>query len=131
MHEMSLAVEIYRTCREAVAEHGEGRLERVRLAVGELAAVEPDLIAFAWQAVTADGPDQGCTLEVTWCPARQHCPACDAPKQRGEGSWLRLCPDCGAPLLVEGGDELDVLEVTFVTDEGGSPASREPEGRTA
>ena len=121
MHEMSLAVEIPRTCREAVRGHGAGRLERVRLAVGELAAVEPDLIAFAWEAVTVDGPDAGCALEITWCPARQRCASCNAPKTRSVGSWLRLCQDCGEPLTVEGGDELDVLEVTFVTDEEDGP----------
>jgi len=114
---MGVAIEIYRTCREAVAGHGTGRLERVRLAVGELSAVEPDLITFAWQAVTVDTPDEGCVLEVEWCPARQHCSACAAAKTRSEGSWLRLCPDCGTPLQVQGGDELDVLEVTFVTDD--------------
>lgn len=117
MHEMGVAIEIYRTCREAIRGHGPGRLEKVRLAVGELSAVEPDLIGFAWEAVTVDTPDEGCALEVEWCPARQHCPKCDAAKTRSEGSWLRLCPDCGALLTVEGGDELDVLEVTFVTDD--------------
>jgi Zn finger protein HypA/HybF involved in hydrogenase expression len=114
---MGIAIEIHRCCREAVREHGEGRIERVRLAVGELAAVEPDLLDFAWQAVIADGPDAGAELEVVWCPARQHCPQCDDSKERAEGSWLRLCPDCGQPLSVEGGDELDVLQVTFVTDD--------------
>ncbi len=115
MHEMGIAVEIYRICREAVAGHGCGRIEKVRLAVGELAAVEPDLICFAWQAVTAGGPDQGASLDVVWCPARQYCHQCGAAKTRAEGSWLRLCPDCAQPLEVAGGDELDVLEVTFET----------------
>jgi len=31
------------------------RLSSVRLAVGELAALEPELLRFAWEAVTADG----------------------------------------------------------------------------
>jgi hydrogenase nickel incorporation protein HypA/HybF len=114
---MGIALEIHRCCREAVREHGEGRIERVRLVVGELAAVEPDLIDFAWQAVTADGPDEGAVLEVLWSPAIQHCGTCNERKDRSEGSWLRLCPDCGQPLTVEGGDELDVLDITYVTDE--------------
>ena len=117
MHEMGIAVEIHRTCRKAVREHGPGRIETVRIAIGELAAVEPDLIAFAWEAVTADGPDAGSTLDITWCPARQFCSACGELKERSEGSWLRLCPDCGQPLRVDGGDELDILEVTYLTDD--------------
>jgi hydrogenase nickel incorporation protein HypA/HybF len=117
MHEMGIALEIYRTCREAVREHGEGRLQSVRIAVGELAAVEPDLLAFGWQAVVADSPDEGAEIEIEWCPADQRCPKCGESKDRSEGSWLRICPDCSMPLEVRGGDELDVLEITFETDD--------------
>ena len=42
---MGIAIEVYRTCREAVREHGGGRLRTVRLAVGELSAVERDVLA--------------------------------------------------------------------------------------
>jgi hydrogenase nickel insertion protein HypA len=114
---MGIAIEVYRACRQAVQDHGDGRIDTVRLAVGELSAVEPDLIEFAWQAVIADTPDDGATLDITWCPAEQHCPSCGEIKQRVKGSWLRLCPDCGEPLQVTGGDQLDVLEVAFETDE--------------
>ena len=117
MHEMGIALEIYRTCREVVREHGEGRLHRVRIAVGEQAADEPDLLAFGWEAVVADSPDQGAELEIEWCKADQRCPSCGEAKDRSEGSWLRVCPDCGTPLEVRGGDELDVLEVSFETDD--------------
>jgi len=117
VHELSIAHEILRTCRHAVAGHGPGRLETVRVAVGELSAVEPDLLCFAWEALTAEGPDAGSRLDVEWRPARQHCPTCDADKPRSAGTWLRVCPDCGAVLEVDGGDELDVLQLTFVPDE--------------
>jgi len=113
---MGIAIEVYRTCREAVREHGGGRLRTVRLAVGELSAVEPDLLGFAWQAVIADGPDADASLEIDFRPARQHCPTCATDADRSEGSWLRLCPACGMPLVVSGGDELDVLEVSFTDD---------------
>jgi Zn finger protein HypA/HybF involved in hydrogenase expression len=88
----------------------------VRVAIGELAAVEPDLLAFAWEALTAEGPDAGSRLEIIWCPADQRCASCGEVKDRAEGSWLRLCPDCGLPLEVRGGEELDVLEVTYLAD---------------
>jgi hypothetical protein len=35
---------------------------------------------------------------------------------------LRVCPDCGLPLQVTGGDDLDVLELSFESDEDGGPA---------
>jgi hydrogenase nickel incorporation protein HypA/HybF len=119
VHELSIAQEIHRTSRAAVAAHGAGRLERVTVAVGELTAIEPDLLAFAWQALTESGPDAGSVLEVEWRPARQFCAECNAEKPRPERAWLRLCPDCGQPLQVSGGLELDVLQVAFVPDGAG------------
>ncbi len=119
MHELSVAEEIYRVSRAAVAAHGAGRLERVVVAVGELSAIEPDLLVFAWQALTEGGADAGSELEVEWRPAHQFCSACGAEKPRAGGGWLRLCPDCGQPLAVSGGTELDVMRVTFERDGDG------------
>ena len=114
---MGIALEVYRTSRETVEEHGGGRLQRVRLAVGELSAVEPDLLVYAWEAVVAEGPDVDAELVIQWCTAIQHCAQCDEDKDRSEGSWMRLCADCGMPLEVTGGDELDVIDLSFETDE--------------
>jgi hydrogenase nickel incorporation protein HypA/HybF len=113
MHELGVAASIYRSSREAVRAHGAGRLEVVRVAIGELAAVEPELLQTAWQVVTSDGPDAGARLEIRWHAARQHCASCGEQRARAAGSWLRLCPDCQMPLHVEGGDELDLLQVEY------------------
>jgi hydrogenase nickel incorporation protein HypA/HybF len=122
LHELSIAQEIYRTSRAAVAAHGPGRLERVKVAVGELTAIEPDLLSFAWEALTGGGQDAGSVLDVEWHPARQFCAACNADKPRAQGTWLRLCPDCGQALQVTGGQELDVLQVAFLPDGAGGEA---------
>ncbi len=125
VHEMGIAIEVYRTCREAVEANGGGRLQQARLLVGELSAVEPELLVYAWEAVIAGGPDAGAELEVEWRPAIQHCAGCGEVHERAEGSWLRLCPDCGLPLQVTGGDELDVLQVSFEADESGDVGTPE------
>lgn len=126
---MGIALEVYRTCRETMEEHGGGRLQSARLAVGELSAVEPELLAYAWEAVVAEGPDAGAELEIVWCPAIQRCAHCGEDKQRSEGSWMRLCPDCGLPLDVAGGDELDILDLSFDPD-GGDRAAAPGSGTT-
>jgi hydrogenase nickel incorporation protein HypA/HybF len=114
MHEIGLAAEIYRIARDAAEARGGGRLEAVTVVVGDLAAVEPDLLDFAWNAVTDGGPDEGAHLIVDWRQARQHCASCGDVPERAAGSWLRLCPGCGKPLAVVGGDELEVRTVEFL-----------------
>lgn len=121
MHELSIANAVYRIGRDAA---GDGKLTWVSVAVGELSAVEPELLRFAWEAVTAGTPDAGARLDVDWRPARQLCAACGEVAERAPGSWLRLCPRCQDPLRVEGGDELLVLKVGYETaDESAAEAA--------
>jgi hydrogenase nickel incorporation protein HypA/HybF len=120
---MGIALEIHRVCREAVRNHSAGRIESVRVAVGELSAIEPELLRFAWEAVVAGGPHAGSELEVVWCPAIQRCGRCGDIEGRAAGSWLRICPVCGLPLEVTGGDELDVLELKFSPDDHAGTAA--------
>lgn len=114
---MGIAAEIHRIARAAADERGGGALESVTVVVGELSAVEPDLLAFAWQATVAGGPDTAARLSVEWRIARQLCDSCGEIAQRASGTWMRLCPRCQMPLRVEGGDELDVLSVAFAGTE--------------
>ena len=111
MHELSVATEIYRRCRSRV-EGADSRIERVKVALGELSAVEPDLLRYAWDAVTAAGPDAGAALEIEWREARQVCPLCGAQPRRA-AAWHRACPACGRPLRSAGGRELDVIEFAY------------------
>ena len=110
---MGLAAEIHRIAREAADARGGGALEAVTVAVGELSAVEPDLLEFAWQAVVAGTPDESSRLLVDWSVARQLCSECGEVAERAPGSWMRVCPRCGQPLSVSGGDELEVRRVSF------------------
>ena len=119
LHELSIATEVHRLARRAADGAGGGRLERVRIAVGELSALEPGLLVFTWEALTEGTPDAGAVLDVDWRPARQECTACGVAAARGAGTWLRVCAACGGLLKVDGGDELDLLSVTLETEEKG------------
>jgi len=113
VHELSIATQLYQRCDELRGGREELRIEEARIAVGELSSVDPDLLSLAWEALVTGGSDEGASLRVEWRPARQCCPLCGEVAERQPGSWLRLCPTCGTPLRVEGGDELDLLRVVF------------------
>ncbi len=121
MHELNLATEIYRTCRAAIDARGRGRLDAVRVAVGELSAIEPELLVYAFEAVVSGGPDAGAKLEVEWHAARQVCPSCGQRLEHDPGAWLRLCPSCGGVVRIEGGDEMDVVDLTYTPEEQETP----------
>ena len=70
-------------------------------------------MVYAWEAVVYEGPDAGAKLVIEWHPAVQRCASCGESKDRTTGSWMRLCPDCGMPLEVSGGSELDVVDLCF------------------
>ena len=124
MHELSLASEVYRACRSRLASEDGRRLVRVRIAVGDLAAVEPDLLRYAWAAITACGPDSGATLEIEWRAASQTCTSCGARPERPPGSWWPGCPRCGRPMRIEGGDALDLLEFSHAPAHAAAESTR-------
>jgi hydrogenase nickel incorporation protein HypA/HybF len=127
MHEMGVAAEVRRIARDSVADRGPGRITCVRLAVGDLAAIEPELLKYAWDALVQGTPEEGAHLEVDWRPAKQTCRTCGDLPGRAPGSWLRLCPRCDGVLRVTGGDELDVLSVVFEEED---PVERKAQGGT-
>ncbi len=110
MHETSIAFSILETAQRLA---GAGRLQSIRIAIGELAAVEPDLLQFAWEAVVAGSEHETSALEIEWHPARQFCPACLQEIEREPGNWFVHCPNCGQALQIEGGDELEILEISY------------------
>ncbi len=121
MHELSIASALWRMCRAERAKrepYESARLVRVRIEVGELASVDPALLALAWGDVASEPGLPAPKLEVHYCPARQRCTACGEIAERQPGSWLRLCPNCDRPLRVDGGDELDLVELVFEEPQG-------------
>jgi hydrogenase nickel incorporation protein HypA/HybF len=110
VHETSIAFSILETAERLA---GDGRLESVSIAIGELSAVEPELLRFAWQAVVAGSAHESSELRVDWRPALQFCPQCEEQKDREPGSWLVHCPDCGKALHIQGGYELEIVEISY------------------
>jgi hydrogenase nickel incorporation protein HypA/HybF len=112
VHELGVAAEIYWQCLAHARGFG-ARLERVTVAIGELSAVDPELLRYAWEAAIAGGPDRGVALEIEWRPATQACTACGKKAPRQPGCWRLYCPSCGRALAVHGGRELDLIRISY------------------
>jgi len=123
MHELGVAAEIHRLCRARIGPNPSARLERVEVLVGELSAVDPELLRYAWEAIVAGGPDAAAVLAIEWRAARQVCEGCGREAERASGSWMARCGRCGQPLRIDGGQELDVIRFSYDSEASSQEAT--------
>lgn len=110
MHEMSLAESIRRIVDEAREKNPFERVKTVVLALGELAAVEPESLRFCFDAVMKDGPAEGAELRIEQVPGQGWCRACASSMVLH--ALYEPCPACGAyGVEVTGGNRMQVLEL--------------------
>jgi hydrogenase nickel incorporation protein HypA/HybF len=92
VHEVGIAQRIVEVLTETVTRHGATRCLGARLFVGELTAVEPETLRFAFEVVSRDTPAEGCRLEIVSVPLRLRCQHCAAEKG---GPLFEPCTACG------------------------------------
>jgi len=103
MHEYSLMMALMDRVAEEAAARRALAVHRVRVCLGELSGVEPELLESAFAIVRAGTLCEGAALEIERVAARWACSGCRRPMDAGE----RLqCPACGAPAALAAGDEI-------------------------
>jgi hydrogenase nickel incorporation protein HypA/HybF len=103
MHEYSLMTALMERVEAEAAAHRALAVHRVRLRIGELSGVEPDLLESAFAIVRPGTICENAALDIERVAARWVCPACRRPLSSGE----RLqCPACGVPAALAAGDEI-------------------------
>ena len=107
MHEYSLVqslvsrVEELARARKASAVHG------LRVSVGELAGVDPELFRTAYHTFRAGTLCENAALDIVRAPARWSCPRCGVELQKG--AVLR-CVACNLPARLSEASEALLLE---------------------
>lgn len=96
--------------KSAMKKNGLTRLERVRVRVGELTAVEPESLRFCFDASIKGTPMEGASLDIEEVPLTGRCRSCSA-EFRIE-SFKSSCPGCGAVSIDRlTGSELDIVSI--------------------
>jgi hydrogenase nickel incorporation protein HypA/HybF len=106
MHEYSVVQALLARVERAARTNGATRVHKLRVSLGELAGIEPELFLTAWETfrertICAEAP-----LELQKIDARWGCPRCELGIAKNAA--LR-CTSCGGPAQLLQGDEL-VLE---------------------
>jgi hydrogenase nickel incorporation protein HypA/HybF len=113
MHEIGLCEGVLGVALEASA--GEP-VRRVRVRVGRLQAVVPEVFDQSWTLVSEGTAADGSRLELVEVPILLRCRACGQETEAPEPPLA--CRHCGSPdVQVETGDELIVEEVELAAGE--------------
>lgn len=93
MHELSLCYSLLQQVDTVRREQRATRVTTIRVSLGPLSGVVPDLLSAAFEIAVSDTAIDGAALVITSRPVRVHCRSCDheaeVPPQR------LLCPRCG------------------------------------
>jgi len=110
MHEMSLAEGIVQLIEDAARREGFSSVKLVALEIGRLSSVEPEALAFCFDAATRGSIAEGARLEIENVPGRGVCLQCAAEVEIE--NVYDPCPACGAfGLRITGGTEMRVKEL--------------------
>jgi hydrogenase nickel incorporation protein HypA/HybF len=110
MHELGIAQSIFDAIQVEATRHPQARAKKVVVRIGELAAVNPDALKFAFEILTRDRELQSLELEIEICLRRQRCGACGA--EFDVAGYELNCPKCGEQRTqCIGGDQLELAYV--------------------
>jgi len=110
MHEMSIIEALLKTvCRE-LDTHPDARVRSLRVRVGQLRQIEPEMLQFCYDAAAQDARLAGSYLEIEQVEARARCEVCSLEFEVDE-QWFE-CPRCRAARTeLLAGRELDLMSI--------------------
>ena len=114
MHELAVAQALVEQVESVIDQHQANSAIAIRVRIGPLAGVVPDLLATAFPLAAAGSRMEHAELEFTHAPIRVHCRTCGAET---EAAMNRLiCGACGDwHTQVISGDELLLESVELET----------------
>lgn len=121
MHELSIAESILDVVRKELKLHPGTRPMRIGLAIGEMAAVDPESLKFCFESITLGTDWEAVKLDARICRARRICNSCSCDFVVED--YNVICPACLSDSTEpNGGDELDFDYLEVETD--GTPAAQ-------
>ncbi|UCH43687.1 MAG: hydrogenase maturation nickel metallochaperone HypA [Dehalococcoidales bacterium] len=93
MHEIAIAQNIVDIVEQELVRHGVMELRAVNVAVGKLAGVVPEQLAFCFDLITAETSMNGVSLNIREVPMGYVCSSCGEEFTSEEITFV--CPRCG------------------------------------
>ncbi|HPG41214.1 MAG TPA: hydrogenase maturation nickel metallochaperone HypA [bacterium] len=110
MHETGIATEIINIINDTMRNRPAVEVRQVRVMIGELTAVLPESLNFAYRALTENTALQNSRLVITIIPVQAQCRTCYKPFAVQEFTFV--CPFCGqSDIDLISGNELYIKEI--------------------
>jgi hydrogenase nickel incorporation protein HypA/HybF len=107
MHEMSIAQSLLDIAIAEAVKHGSGRINKIKLRLGEFRGVVREALEFSFEALKRDTLAAEAELEVEAIKLRIECENC-GEAECAANDYNFICPRCGAPLVILAGRELQI-----------------------
>ena len=110
MHEYGIVQSLIQSVEREAAAREATAVHQIRVRLGELSGVDPELFALAYETFREQTVCAGARMEITPVAASWDCPVCDRPIARGA---TLVCPHCQTPARLRAGAEiiLDRIEM--------------------
>jgi hydrogenase nickel incorporation protein HypA/HybF len=118
MHEYSIVSALLEQVEAAAREQRATAVHVIRVRIGELAGVEPELFASAFELCRERTICSAARLDVVPAPAAWTCSGCGRSIVAGE---ILRCPDCGLPARLASGDEIILERIEMEVPETRAP----------
>jgi len=116
LHELSIAESLLEIIVDESQKNGLTRVSKIKLQIGEFAAVVPASLTFCFELVSRDTIASGALIEIESIGTSARCDICDFTFE--VENQVFLCPRCGEPVLnLLSGRELTVMSIEGETGE--------------
>jgi hydrogenase nickel incorporation protein HypA/HybF len=123
VHETGIAWSILETARQEAARAG-APLATVGVRLGEMSGVVGEALSFAFEALRAEAGVPEAELVIEPIPVEALCPGCGSTR-RPEGDLILWCPDCGSPMRVVSGEQMEIAWIEVAGVENGAAGARD------
>jgi hydrogenase nickel incorporation protein HypA/HybF len=115
MHELSIVSALFSTVLESAGKHQAREITMVKIKVGRLSGVVPELLVSAFDMYKQGTIAEHAVLQIDLLPFRVRCRACGAETERDE--FIFDCPSCRAvDLEILQGTELFLEKIEVEID---------------
>jgi hydrogenase nickel incorporation protein HypA/HybF len=116
MHETSLVRSLLTQVTTVLRGHPGSSVERIRVEIGPLSGVEPQLVASAFDRLVDETPCRGAALHIEYIDLAAQCRDCGL--EFIVEKFHFVCPNCSSNgVAILRGDEFRLLDVTINGDE--------------